>query len=61
MDPGMDGAYTGLDQPASNSQQALEDGKIDIEQLKNAQGHIPTTAKEKDLRACTGCRLIMST
>ena len=43
-----------------NIQVDNEQGKHDIEELKAAGKYAPETAKEKDLRACTGCNLIMS-
>ena len=33
---------------------------LDIERLKTAESHVPDTAKEKDLRACLRCKLILS-
>ena len=32
----------------------------DIRDLINCRDHIPTTEKEKDLAACTGCKLIQA-
>ena len=32
----------------------------DIELLKASEGNVPDTAKEKDLRACLKCKLILS-
>jgi RNA polymerase subunit RPABC4/transcription elongation factor Spt4 len=32
----------------------------DMQNLKNAKYHMPDTHKEKQLRACIGCKLVMS-
>ena len=44
----------------SQSPENADNGLDDLECLKYAFPNIPDTAKEKDLRACTICRLIMS-
>jgi RNA polymerase subunit RPABC4/transcription elongation factor Spt4 len=44
-----------------DSEQAMAQGRSnDLRDLRNADKQMPDTHKEKSLRACTGCRLVMS-
>lgn len=56
-DLGANDSYdSGKEAPTGSSKNVL----MDIELLKASENNVPDTAREKDLRACLKCKLILS-